>query len=106
MAFLVCRQGRGVDSLYLDSGGADITHTVRIKCAAKECPEVDLCPSCFSKGEEKDAHKAWHDYKIVVSSPAENYTLSILVLNFRGSIRSGNTLEADIYGRLGCGRVS
>lgn len=49
-------------------GGADITHTVRIKCAAKECPEVDLCPGCFSKGEEKDAHKAWHDYKIVVSS--------------------------------------
>ncbi|KAI5452008.1 Transcriptional adapter ada2 [Naganishia albida] len=48
-----------------DVCGADITHTVRIKCAAKECPEVDLCPSCFSKGEEKDAHKAWHDYKIV-----------------------------------------
>ncbi|KAJ9109281.1 hypothetical protein QFC21_000610 [Naganishia friedmannii] len=47
------------------TGGADITHTVRIKCAAKECPEVDLCPGCFSKGEEKDAHKAWHDYKIV-----------------------------------------
>ncbi|KAJ9100114.1 hypothetical protein QFC19_005794 [Naganishia cerealis] len=48
-----------------EPGGADITHTVRIKCAAKECPEVDLCPGCFSKGEEKDAHKAWHDYKIV-----------------------------------------
>ncbi|KAJ9125622.1 hypothetical protein QFC22_000584 [Naganishia vaughanmartiniae] len=48
-----------------DVCGADITHTVRIKCAAKECPEVDLCPGCFSKGEEKDAHKAWHDYKIV-----------------------------------------
>ncbi|GHJ85252.1 hypothetical protein NliqN6_1654 [Naganishia liquefaciens] len=48
-----------------DVCGADITHTVRIKCADKECPEVDLCPSCFSKGEEKDAHKAWHDYKIV-----------------------------------------
>lgn len=67
---LLLRPSSSADFPHRSTGGADITHTVRIKCAAKECPEVDLCPSCFSKGEEKDAHKAWHDYKIVVSSAA------------------------------------
>ncbi|WVQ94642.1 hypothetical protein IAU59_001722 [Kwoniella sp. CBS 9459] len=43
----------------------DITHTVRIKCAMKECEEVDLCPSCFCEGKEGLRHKAWHDYKVV-----------------------------------------
>ncbi|KAK8861484.1 hypothetical protein IAR55_002305 [Kwoniella newhampshirensis] len=43
----------------------DITHTVRIKCAMKQCEEVDLCPSCFCEGKEGLQHKAWHDYKVV-----------------------------------------
>ncbi|WVR03914.1 hypothetical protein IAU60_000913 [Kwoniella sp. DSM 27419] len=43
----------------------DITHTVRIKCAMKECEEVDLCPSCFCEGREGLRHEAWHDYKVV-----------------------------------------
>ncbi|KAK4687393.1 transcriptional adapter 2-alpha, partial [Tremellales sp. Uapishka_1] len=43
----------------------DITHTVRIKCAAKECEEVDICPTCFTEGKEGQRHKAWHDYKVV-----------------------------------------
>ncbi len=49
------------------TGAVDITATVRIKCAAKECEEVDLCPICFSEGREPQGHKAWHDYKVVVS---------------------------------------
>ena len=52
--------------LTLLSGGVDITQTVRIKCAAKECDEIDLCPSCFSEGKEVQKHKAWHDYRVVV----------------------------------------
>lgn len=45
------------------------THTVRIKCAAAGCEEVDLCPSCFCKGKEAGKHKRWHPYKVVVSNP-------------------------------------
>ncbi|KAK1927453.1 hypothetical protein DB88DRAFT_32495 [Papiliotrema laurentii] len=48
-----------------DCCGIDITNTVRIKCAAKECEEVDLCPGCFCEGKEVQRHKAWHDYKVV-----------------------------------------
>ena len=48
---------------------ADITHTVRIKCAAKECEDIDVCPACFCEGKEGQRHKAWHDYKVVVSEP-------------------------------------
>ncbi|KAL7411186.1 hypothetical protein BDY24DRAFT_331249, partial [Mrakia frigida] len=44
---------------------SDITHTVRIKCAATGCEEVDLCPSCFCKGKEAGKHKRWHPYKVV-----------------------------------------
>jgi hypothetical protein len=43
------------------------THTVRIKCAAPGCEEVDLCPSCFCRGKEGGKHKRWHDYRVVVS---------------------------------------
>lgn len=48
------------------AGHVDITHTVRIKCAMKQCEEVDLCPSCFCEGKEGLQHKAWHDYMVVV----------------------------------------
>ncbi len=57
--------------LHLEShsvGLVDITHTVRIQCAHLECEEVDLCPNCFSEGKEVQSHKAWHDYKVVVST--------------------------------------
>jgi hypothetical protein len=52
------------------TGSIDITHTVRIKCAAEGCEEVDLCPNCFSEGRELGGHKAWHDYRVVVSTTA------------------------------------
>lgn len=45
--------------------GVDVTHTVHIHCAAKECEEVDLCPNCFSEGKEVQQHKAWHPYKVI-----------------------------------------
>ncbi|KAF9519189.1 hypothetical protein BS47DRAFT_1379461 [Hydnum rufescens UP504] len=48
-----------------DSCDSDITHTIRIKCAAQGCEEVDLCPSCFCSGKEVGQHKAWHGYRVV-----------------------------------------
>lgn len=50
-------------------GHVDITHSVRIKCAHKECEEIDLCVPCFLDGKELQKHKAWHPYKVVVSIP-------------------------------------
>ncbi|CAO1621812.1 unnamed protein product [Jaminaea pallidilutea] len=43
---------------------ADITLTVRVRCAGG-CKEFDLCGSCFCSGAEAKQHKAWHDYRIV-----------------------------------------
>jgi transcriptional adapter 2-alpha len=48
------------------SGHVDITHSVRIKCAHKECDEIDLCVPCFMEGKELQKHEAWHAYKVVV----------------------------------------
>ncbi|KDQ21201.1 hypothetical protein BOTBODRAFT_182607 [Botryobasidium botryosum FD-172 SS1] len=48
-----------------DSCVTDITHKIRIKCAAPGCEEVDLCPSCFCQGKEVGSHKAWHDYRVI-----------------------------------------
>jgi transcriptional adapter 2-alpha len=47
-------------------GHVDITHSVRIKCAHKECDEIDLCVHCFMEGKELHNHEAWHAYKVVV----------------------------------------
>ena len=72
-----------------DCCGIDVTHTVRIKCAAKECEEVDLCPSCFCEGEEVQRHKAWHDYKVVVG------------ICVRVELIAGTTFTTGVYARLG-----
>lgn len=72
-----------------DACHVDITHTVRIKCAAKECDEIDLCVSCFLEGKEIQKHQAWHPYKVVVST----HPVALLT--------PGTTLSADIHARLG-----
>ncbi|KAF8312851.1 hypothetical protein DL93DRAFT_2125980 [Clavulina sp. PMI_390] len=48
-----------------DTCDQDITHTIRIKCAAPGCEEIDLCVSCFCQGKEVGDHKAWHEYRVV-----------------------------------------
>lgn len=58
-----------------DSCDSDITHTIRIKCAAHGCEEIDLCVSCFTAGKEVGEHKAWHDYRVVVRSSPSVYGL-------------------------------
>ena len=73
-----------------DYCSADISHTVRIRCAQLDlnhpsthavssppnaasnegpvptCEEFDLCGSCFCAGRETGRHKRWHDYRVVV----------------------------------------
>nr|XP_019012163.1 transcriptional adapter 2-alpha [Kwoniella pini CBS 10737]OCF50944.1 transcriptional adapter 2-alpha [Kwoniella pini CBS 10737] len=77
----------------------DITHTVRIKCAMKECEEVDLCPQCFCEGKEGLRHKAWHDYKVVeqhsqpIFSPDWGADEELLLVSGLISNGLGNWLE-------------
>ncbi|WVN85796.1 uncharacterized protein L203_100947 [Cryptococcus depauperatus CBS 7841] len=52
----------------------DITHTVRIKCAMKQCEEVDICPNCFCEGKEGLQHKAWHDYMVAEQNSQPIFT--------------------------------
>lgn len=49
---------------HCDACGADITLTVRIRCAGG-CPDFDLCASCFCSGAQVGKHQAWHDYRVV-----------------------------------------
>ncbi|KAG2202290.1 hypothetical protein INT47_010738 [Mucor saturninus] len=62
--------GSGVDDkeppkYHCDACSNDVTNTVRIRCADKDCPDFDLCVSCFCGGAEPVKHKTWHDYRIV-----------------------------------------
>ncbi|WWC87792.1 uncharacterized protein L201_002684 [Kwoniella dendrophila CBS 6074] len=82
-----------------DFCSVDVTHTVRIKCAMKECEEVDLCPSCFCEGKEGLRHKAWHDYKVVeqhsqpIFSPDWGADEELLLVSGLISNGLGNWLE-------------
>lgn len=49
---------------HCDVCGADITLTVRIRCAGG-CEDFDLCGTCFCTGSELGQHKAWHDYRVI-----------------------------------------
>ncbi|KAI0032890.1 hypothetical protein K488DRAFT_48877 [Vararia minispora EC-137] len=47
---------------------ANLTHSIRIKCADPVCEPgdgVDICPSCFCAGREFRMHKRWHAYRVV-----------------------------------------
>lgn len=50
---------------HCDACSNDVTNTVRIRCADDDCPDFDLCVTCFSSGAEPMKHKTWHDYRIV-----------------------------------------
>lgn len=50
---------------HCDACSNDVTNTVRIRCADKDCPDFDLCVTCFCGGAEPVKHKTWHDYRIV-----------------------------------------
>ncbi|EIN11553.1 SWIRM-domain-containing protein [Punctularia strigosozonata HHB-11173 SS5] len=53
-----------------DGCAADLTHSVRMKCADPACEPgngdaVDICPRCFCEGKEFGRHKRWHAYRVV-----------------------------------------
>ncbi|CAM1503109.1 Fc.00g078850.m01.CDS01 [Cosmosporella sp. VM-42] len=62
----VTRGGEGGVKYVCDVCSSDITSTVRIRCADPACSEFDLCVSCFSKGESRNAHNpATHPYRVI-----------------------------------------
>ncbi|KAI1642363.1 transcriptional adaptor-like protein [Daldinia loculata] len=49
-----------------DVCSADITSTVRIRCAHSACNEYDLCVQCFSMGAASGSHQpATHPYRVI-----------------------------------------
>ncbi|KAJ8008065.1 hypothetical protein DPEC_G00100900 [Dallia pectoralis] len=40
----------------------DVTH-LRLRCT--DCPDIELCPECFSAGAEIGNHRRWHGYQQV-----------------------------------------
>ncbi|PIA17864.1 transcriptional adaptor 2 [Coemansia reversa NRRL 1564] len=48
---------------HCDNCQANVTDGVRISC--NECPEFDLCTTCFSRGIELGSHKNDHSYRVV-----------------------------------------
>lgn len=44
---------------------ADITDILRIRCAAVECTDFDVCVECFAAGKEGANHRHDHPYRIL-----------------------------------------
>lgn len=40
---------------------ADVTN-LRLRCT--DCPDIELCPECFSAGAEIGNHRRWHGYQL------------------------------------------
>lgn len=78
------------ETITCDACNVDLMRNVRIKCAAVGCEELDLCPTCFCAGKEPEKHKAWHDYRVVVSRYLRGATVGKLnlLLFYRGGTRT------------------
>ncbi|KAK0386087.1 hypothetical protein NLU13_5924 [Sarocladium strictum] len=60
------RGGEGGVKYVCDICSSDITSTVRIHCADSACTDFDLCVSCFSKGEARNAHDPkTHSFRVI-----------------------------------------
>ncbi|KAI1824557.1 hypothetical protein F4861DRAFT_505427 [Xylaria intraflava] len=60
------RGGEGGVKYVCDVCSADITSTVRIRCAHSICNEYDLCVQCFSSGGSSGSHQpATHPYRVI-----------------------------------------
>eukprot|EP00919_Chromeraceae_sp_WS-2016_P058431 GHVR01138934.1.p1 GENE.GHVR01138934.1~~GHVR01138934.1.p1 ORF type:complete len:214 (-),score=57.59 GHVR01138934.1:172-813(-) len=51
--------------LHCDICDKDICGYIRVACC--DCPNMDMCVDCFSKGEEKGDHLSTHRYTVVES---------------------------------------
>ncbi|KAK4161087.1 hypothetical protein QBC43DRAFT_218596 [Cladorrhinum sp. PSN259] len=60
------RAGEGGVKYVCDVCSADITSTVRIRCAHSACNEYDLCVQCFASGASSNSHQpATHPYRVI-----------------------------------------
>ncbi|KAG7287389.1 hypothetical protein NEMBOFW57_006900 [Staphylotrichum longicolle] len=63
---IAARGGEGGVKYVCDVCSADITSTVRIRCAHSACNEYDLCVQCFASGAASNAHQpATHPYRVI-----------------------------------------
>lgn len=53
-------RGGGVQQYHCDACQKDITSVFRVRCG--ECPDFDLCVSCFVNGVETGSHRNDHSY--------------------------------------------
>ncbi|KAI1326123.1 hypothetical protein F5Y16DRAFT_375829 [Xylariaceae sp. FL0255] len=60
------RGGEGGVKYLCDVCSADVTSTVRIRCAHSACNEYDLCVQCFSHGSTSGSHNpSTHPYRVI-----------------------------------------
>ncbi|SPN98492.1 related to transcription adaptor ADA2 [Cephalotrichum gorgonifer] len=60
------RGGEGGVKYHCDVCSADITSTVRIRCAHSACSDYDLCVQCFANGESSAAHRPEsHPFRVI-----------------------------------------
>ncbi|KAI0888552.1 transcriptional adaptor-like protein [Annulohypoxylon maeteangense] len=60
------RGGEGGVKYVCDVCSADITSTVRIRCAHSACNDYDLCVQCFASGAASGSHQpSTHPYKVI-----------------------------------------
>ncbi|OIW28309.1 transcriptional adaptor 2 [Coniochaeta ligniaria NRRL 30616] len=63
---IAARGGEGGVKYVCDVCSADITSTVRIRCASPACNEYDLCVQCFSSGASSNSHQpATHPFRVI-----------------------------------------
>ncbi|KAF3938916.1 hypothetical protein ABW19_dt0200593 [Dactylella cylindrospora] len=94
---------------HCDVCSADISSTVRIRCADAACPEFDLCVSCFSEGKTCGNHRpATHSYCVIEqhSIPIfdEDWGADEELLLLEGAEMYGLGSWADIADHIGGGR--
>ncbi|KAK6531590.1 Transcriptional adapter ada2 [Orbilia ellipsospora] len=94
---------------HCDVCSADISSTVRIRCADPSCPEFDLCVSCFSEGKTCGNHRpATHSYCVIEqhSIPIfdEDWGADEELLLLEGAETYGLGSWSDIADHIGGGR--
>ncbi|PQE33287.1 transcriptional adapter 2 protein [Rutstroemia sp. NJR-2017a WRK4] len=68
------RGGEGGVKYVCDICSADITSTVRIRCAHPACNEYDLCVLCFTNGDSSQHHQpATHPYRVIEQNSVPIY---------------------------------
>ncbi|KAH8586836.1 putative SAGA complex subunit [Bisporella sp. PMI_857] len=68
------RGGEGGVKYVCDVCSADITSTVRIRCAHTKCNEYDLCVQCFADGQTSHNHDpATHPFRVIEQNSVPIY---------------------------------